>query len=707
MVHVHRELLDPALAPQAAIHVQKLRALHAQGVRWYVKVVTGDNYIARLRIAQDHLHVLVLPRGGAFYEFFTSDHVNDGTLGSPGHGAGITNTYVCGSAVRARFEPKRMGGRALSSSTLTGGSWVERGCEDLDQKTLGFYTYRSWQNQKFFEHCWHPNNDGKSLVTSCQAQAPGLAGQCGWMSPYNYRRIASAGSLVSDFGLDILPTLYAGNTMTTGAPALDNVWVYWRRAAVHSASGRQFFVSTDNYGRFQVYPVKSYADTSGIVPPSGYKQYTPPYPAWVTVPDPDNYFWQVNDWLWRFNKDATKCVSIPYHSTFPSGFSKFLAGSRFFATLVDAAVAQVHPDYANAVVPAREDTPGLVEFGIEIVLGDTIETNDMDFTVNFTLLRSEHFSVNGRFFFDAAYFLPDAEAAGIAEGTLLTAEVECRYPTGYYTATTGDGYYLDRAANVKGAVVINTNDGAMTKTEKLRFPCFPGGNGQFCTPAGYLFLGGGLPIYTGPGPIGNDIPYVSGTLFTGSAGPVSYTPPDPPFTASPPGGYGAQMGFLYSLELSTFSVLYQTWDEVAGTGLFRMLAYGQEVYSAAFSLGYTKPVSPWPAADAVMTSARWYQQVLSATINTEWGMGFSVHPQGHWAHAINAELGTVPAYAEAFDWISVKERDGTRSRYSHKDMFNQALGQARDYPYYTEAFTGKGLWDQGSFRTAGIWVTHR
>lgn len=713
MEHVHRELLDPALAPQCEMYVQKLRALHKQGVKWFVKTVVTDTYRADLKIDKDHLHVRMWPTLGVSYEFFTSDHVSDNTLTSPGHAfTSQPGGFVCGSATRVSFKNNVASPGALSSSTLDPGSpakWISRDCESTDLKTLGFYTRRSWQDQKFFEHCWHPNNDGKALVTSTQAQAPGLAGQCDWMSPYSFRRIASAGSLVSDFGKDVQPTYYSGSGITSGAPDLDYPWVDWRRAAVQSVGGYKFFISTDSYGRFQIYPVKNYDATGGIVPVGQYRQFTPPYPGWVTLPDPSNYQQQVNDWLWRFNKDATKCVSIPYHSTFPTGFSKFLAGEEFFATIIDSGIPHINPLYSNAVVPAREDTPGLVEFGIEIVLGDDIATNPMAFGVNFTLLRESYFGVSGRFFFDAAYFLKDVENISVAEDTLVTAEIECKYPAGYYTAASLDGNFLDAAANVKGHVVINTNDLLMNPTEKLRFPTFPGGNAQFCTPAGYLSIGGTF-AYIGPGPIGNDIPYINAitglpvSLYTGSAGPTSYTPPDPPFT---PGLYGAQLGFLYALELSTLSVLYQVQDQVAGTFNLRMLMYNTEMYSLTGSLGYTHPASPWPDADTTMPSVRWYHQLLGATINTEWGMGFNVHPLGHWSHSINAELSTVPAYAEALDWISFKKKDGTRLNTTHKAMFDKAFGQARDYTYYTEAYPGKLLWDQGSFRTFGIWVTYR
>lgn len=667
-----------------------------------------DNYTIEVQQIPPYQYIRITQEGGLSYEFFTSDHVLDTSFSSPGEPG-----FVWGSATRAGFTKGASSPRALSSSMLVPTSsnpWIFRDGNSTDVTTLGFYTKRAWQDQKFFEHAWHANNDGKSLVTSCQAQAPGLAGQCNWMSPYNFRRIANAGSMVSDFGLDVWPTLYTKSSTVSGAPQLDQEWVWYRRAAVQTVGGRQFFIHTDNYGRFQVYPVKDYSlgnTVAAIVPIGSYKQYTPPYPGWATVPDPSDYTKQVNDWLWRFNKDATKCVSVPYHSDYSSGFAKTLYNQQFLATLTPAAVAASDPAYANAIVAAHEDTPGLVEFGIAInVTGD----GDLDFDVTFTLLRNSYFADSGRFFFDAAYFLKDVENIGIGEDTLITAEVKCLYPNGYRIAASADGFYLDQTANVQGSIVINANDASLVSTQKFLFPTFPGGNAQFFTLSGYENAGGSEFAFAGPGSVGGDVHYIDPVthsptvLFTGSAGPAIYTPPSPPFT---PGTYGAQLGFLYALELSTLSLCYEVDDQVAGTGFVSLVAYGTEVYRDTFPLGYTHPASPWPVPDTVMPSARWYQYLLDSTLNTEWGMGFSVHPLGHWAFGANAAINNNPTLAGALDWISVKEADGTRSKYLHKDLFNKAFGQARDYSFYDTAFPGEALWDQGSFRTQGIWVTFR
>jgi len=650
-----------------------------------------DTFTVDIQQAPPFQYIRITGGPSVQYEFFTSDHVNDNTLSSPGH-----SVFVCGSATRAKFVSGKDRETACSSSTLTPdptSTWIARDCEDLNDKTLGLITRRSWQQQKFFEHAWHPNNDGKSLVTSTQAQAPGLAGQCNWMSPYNFARLASAGSKVSDFGLDVQPTLYTSSGLTTGAPLLDEDWIYGRHAAVRSSGGRQFFISTDNYGRFQVYPVKDYSATNGIVPASGYRQYTPPYPLWVTVPDPTDYRWQVNDWLWRFNKDATKCVSVPYNSDFSNGFFKTLAGLQFFATILP----DVAPTVAiqNALVPAHEDTPGLVEFGITITVTGT---DDMDFDVVFTPLRSSYFPETGRFFFDAAYFMKDVETIGVAEDTLVTAEVECFYPASHYAANSGElpPHYLDLVENMRMDVVLNTNDAAMLATEKFRATLRGLLTGKFPTVAGYASGPDGVTL----GGIGGEVLFDNGaTVTVASAGPVGNGSETPI--------RGGIIGELYALELSTLSILYEQDDTVAGTGFLAGVSYGAEFYRSSYTFAPTGPATSLPDPDTRATSARLCQWALDNVLNTEWGMGFSVHPAGHWALGVNAELGKNVSLASDLDWISVRGTGGTRTRFRHKDLFNSAFKQTRDYSFYTDSFPGKGAWDQGSFRTQGIWTTFR
>lgn len=659
----------------------------------------------RIEVQQSPPFQYVRITGGRLgYEFFTSEHVSDTEYGTPGFIGGLYDTFVAGSATRATFTKNKSKASPRYSTEFAPGEddpWRLLPVDHAQTADTRLKSWRSWQNQKFFEHAWHAKN-GRELVTSTQAQAPGLGNQCGWMSPYAFARIGAVGSKTSDYGLDVYPTLYSAGGKSVGAPQLDQPWQYWRHAAVQSTPDGRFFISTDNYGRFQVYRVADYSDTQHIVPASAYRVYTPPYPSWVTVPDSNDYRWQVNHWLWRFNKDATKCAAIAFHSEFPPGFYKYINGLNFFATLVDGQAASATP--AGAVIPAREDTPGLIEFGIAI---EVTGPGARDFNVTFTPLRSSYFGADHRFFFDAAYFLSDVENIGIAEDTLMTAEVECLYPAGYYQAfssETPSPFAQDSIQGTKADIVINANTATMVRAEQLRFPILSPVRIRFPTVAGRLAqlnnelggLNGGL--------IGGD---VGGIGLVPSAGPISLVL-DIVSGLPIETNRGGTLANLYAMELSTLSILYEVDNTLTGFGYVRAMAYGTEFYRRDYSIGFTQPPSSLPPATLPVSSVRVYQYILDSVLNTEVGMGFSVHPAGHWALSVNANLQQI-GYADDLDWISVKEKDvdgvSTRSKYTHRDLFNSAFKQTRAYSFYTESYPGRALWDQGSFKTAGFWLT--
>jgi hypothetical protein len=75
------------------------------------------------------------------------------------------------------------------------------------------------------------------------------------------------------------------------------------------------------------------------------------------------------------------------------------------------------------------------------------------------------------------------------------------------------------------------------------------------------------------------------------------------------------------------------------------------------------------------------------------------HPQGHWSingtfnDDSNGDLDVIQAYS------------GTKpkERLKHKDMFNKAFDQSRDYTFYG---TGQSIdSDTGTFCSQGIWKT--
>lgn len=699
--------------PFALGRLRAMEAIDPEGFFSEQYLIGG--YFVRIRQAREERYIdisAVL----ASYEFFTSEHVMQSPLASPGHtyaDNGI-GSFVCGSGVRATFNRRMVEakGHHLASSSLVplfDQDWRQVSCEVFTgpENSYGFLTWPAWQNQKFHEHTWHPNNDGLSLVTSCQAQMPGHNNQGNWGSPYTGWRIANGGARTADQGFDVLPAYYDGSGTTWAGPQMDHEYTWWRHAAVaKSDRGNKFFVCTDNYGRFQVYRVRSHHETNGIVEIGHYKMVTPPYPGWVTVPAPGDPTKYVNHWTWRFNRDATKCVTCPFNSVV-APFKTYLNGFLFGASILPEDVGDFTPP--ECVVDAHEDTVGLLEFGLAIV-----ETGDgeLDFTVTFTVLRQSYFGTASpaRWFLDAAYALPNVP--GVAEDTLVTLEMECRVPAGNYqpssTLTAGFDtyYYLDAFWGARESLVVNTNNEALAPTEKLRFITHYPAAGKFPTLETFRTQGHvvGIPWSAS---LGLNLPLAAGgTRFVPWAGPVGH---DPDNLAGSPVPIGSILGFLHAIELATLSWCYAEDNYITGQGRFRAQSHGVMLYSSDYSLGPPKtdygynPTEPVP-------SARIHQCAASGMLSTELGQCFSVHPAGHFSFAATATLQAIGG-GEALDWVSVvgqdEEGNPLRTRFRHKDLFNEAFGQNRQYSFYWEDFPGKTYFDQGSFRTHGIWVTFR
>lgn len=670
-------------------------ALEHQGAAFKtIPVPGGTIYIRQVGALQ---FIRIIMTGGCRYEFWTSEHVDE-TLSSGAPG------FVGGSGTRVQF-PKADVTPIISTTLVppTVGDWNTLAPGAFIDRTSGFYTWDAWQDQRFFEHCWHPKNDGKSLVTSTQGQPPGLGNKCNWNSGFLTLSSADVGQFAADYGLDVRPTLYVGTDVTIGAPVLEASHLYWRRAAMQTVSGKQFWISTDNYGRFQVYRA-GIGDTSGLVSADKYKLYTPPYPSWVTVPDSSDPLKDVNDWLWRFNADATKCVSIPFHAE-PSEFYKYITAARLYFASMTAAEAATITDSAHVVL-GHEDTPGLVEFSITIT--DTGD-GDLDFDVDFEVLRSSYFGDSKRFFFDAAYFMKDQEGTGIPPDTLMTSEIECKCPLNKYEATLAiEGsptliYGTDGCRNMQSAMLINSNDDDLTPTEKLRVPLNQPLDIYFPTAYGVSHYGRVPDPFAYAFPAAQDD--IEGTPY-GPLGPLTY----PGFSGSSNANplYNTT---VWAIDLATFSCVYWIANHLIQDSTFHAMAYGQEFYSKSFPISL-RNVPPLESPTFVVPSAKPYQFILNQVLHIGPGLGFSVHPDGHWAFAVAgapyvAFSVSGDNFSDDLDWISVK--DGARTRYRHKDLYNKAFTQIRDYPYYTSYASNPppAVWDNGGWRTNGIWATFR
>ena len=636
-----------------------------------------DGSAVQVRIAADQHFIRI--DGGYRYEFFTSEHVIWNSMASPGYEGSpstVADNFIAGSLVSVKGKTPK----PVYSAVFTPGpadTWVARAATSPISRTDPSSNWASWQNQKCFEFSWWR---GQSTVTSSQAQAPGLLSTCNWQSAHTSCQIGNRDHLMTDVGLDVPPSAYKEKGSTVGAPSFVESWVWWRRAVVVAAdNGRKFFVMADNYGRFHVYPFKDYAPSYLA---ATYQTYTPPYPAWVTVPSVASEK-VANQWNWQFSKDGTRCVCLPYHSE-AGAFYKY--GSSYVGTILPEEVSELlYPGLAHL---CREDTPGLVEFGISITSGDS----ENDYTATFTPLRSDYFNTSGRYIFDAGYAMAGSWAT---EDALITAEIECFTPPGGYAASSTDGTctFTDTFESLRADMVFYANDDGLGKTELHRIPVVEGRWGRFLTIDGYrLSLTPGNSSYL-PSGSGVSLPLAAGgSRVFNSLWPSSF------HTHS---SVGSKLGVLYASDVRNGSLIYEIDDYIDGTAQVVGRAFDKEFYNLTDALGFTE-ANPRGAATVKVPIAgrRVYLYALAASISTAWGVGFNVHPKGHWSCQIaGADMGNLVALRQAFDIVQPK---GGR-RTTHKALFNQAFRQTRDYSFYTEAFSEKQLVDPGSFRTFGIW----
>jgi len=465
-VHVHRELLDPALAPYVSGYVQQLRGLHAAGTRWYNKVVVGSDHLANLRIDMDHLRVRVMPRGGPEFEYFYSDHVDGWFYATPGYryfevsgpwyvggiqGGGVRVQFPTGGVPRAK---------PIYSTNLDPGKppkWAHKDIFDVGipfatQSKDFFKTWVSWQMQRVNEKAWYYDNKPDTLLTSTWGTTTGRLSMVGW-GDYHWSDINGGIFPPYDILYDLPPTTYdaSGAVMGGIGPYLGpNCW--WRHGAMQVVGDRKFFIVGDNKGRLHVYPVKAYwsdpkyyntlVSVGGLGAAAStaleFRTATPVYPDWVTlspVDDMDVLLW----WNWAFNKDATKAATIALHEDPRAGYS-FYAGDLYDPSVVaswrafPSAFFNSDPDHKQMFHTSMQGpaprvlTPGLVEIAITITITGL---DEMDFAVSVDVLRSDFFKHSGRYYQEAAYTYGDSRLTdvenglGIPEDTLVTTELQC------------------------------------------------------------------------------------------------------------------------------------------------------------------------------------------------------------------------------------------------------------------------------------------
>lgn len=668
--------------------------------------------------------------GGASYEFFTSERIHGNTLDTRDSPTG--DVVVSGSATKWK--------KPIVSSVLQSPDTPPRWVYSTSLPVrVPDNTEHAWQNQKFDEYVWWPGNSSKSIVTSVQAQWGGGNSQCGWADPNRRSSIGNASAYINDNRYDVKPSLITASGHTTKAPVFTEPEAVWRRAAVQG----NFFILTDNFGRFFVYRTAietvdlGHAQAGPFQVPTGkYKIYTPPYPAWVTVPTPNPVATttRYNQWLWAFNKDATKVVSCPFHSEFSS--EMYIAPSPSGSAGIANAVIHISDigmiGGTGYAWQGRRDTPGLVEFGVEIV---ETGTGDLDFDVVFTLLRSSYALTDQRWIVDAAYSLKDRSptktAMGCDEDTLITAEIEVYAPPGMYEATatnppvpdpSGRPAYSDCYKDViRGGVakmLLRTNDSVLTPTTRATIPLnFESESAVLKDSAYPWFWGTALWVLTSGMPKAaiNISPIPQFRANQRFSFPHNYKQiQDFP---APVGVEGSVYAYVYSLELRTLSYFIHKYDSVNGTSSADLYVYNtlEKTTPTPYAWTGTTPVIDRVAAateKVPATATSIYDDAKNFAFWGSPGNAFCIHPDGHWSfYSRRATSAVTPELT--VDIVKIKGRPAT----THEALYNTAFGDTRTHAYYyvpqpegTYNPNSQAWYDylngvHGGFKTSGIWIT--
>jgi hypothetical protein len=703
-----------------------------------------DGADVSVRVAGDQ-HFIRIDGGGPTYEFFTSEPIFPTTVSTGEYTGGVDSFGVTGSGIRATpSKPKALPLFSSFLAPLIPPKWklVDKDYivgVDAEPIKENFRSRMAWQHQKFFEYVNWPNNGSTSMVTSTQGLTPGRSSMANWDSPARESALYNQATWLHDEGDDVIPAYYTKKNIKAGAPAYENANITARHAAIQTVSGRTFFICTDNFGRFQVYPASTtLPDGVNNIDIASYWLETPPYPAWVTVPSPSDPDIRLNEWHWAFNKDATRAVSCPFHSDESDLFivkqptnqaMDLNFGLRMNMAFHADELASL-PVWAQTC-PGRIDTPGLVEVGISITVTGP---GDLDFTVAFTLLRNVYALTDNRYIFDAAYSLPDRGDSNLmtwTEDTLVTAEAQVFVAPGNYAAGpmahSLGGYPASPATfthNVNipvGYIVIATNDALMAPTERIKLPAIAN-DGAYMTTAGFHdnFVNPDPAVHYiwRPDIFGSVRAYRGGTIGSVFGGPDPCVPsalaPVSTPTPSPTVPEPRQFVFIRSLELRTMSIAYDLLDyAVTGTRIRYLMAYNEMIVESPQELLEVRtgpdrhtlntervPASAIAHHGAVVNWALWLQP----------GRGFSIHPDGHWSHAASS--------SSSSDIVSVKKNPrAPAKRTTHKALFNKAFGQTRDYSYYVAPNPGPltgGNYKEyaayyfgylGGFRTNGVWMT--
>ena len=437
-------------------------------------------------------------------------------------------------------------------------------------------------------------------------------------------------------------------------------------AALYTAeSGRRFVLAADYRGNVYVWRLKSYL--SSVI--TEYTKVQLPHPLWADT----------NLGVVAFNSTATRAVSTPHREwDAPLTANGDVPYKAFDPTNgLPIVTGRFPPDAHFPIEPAIERTPGIVEFAIFI--DDDVELDTYSVSINRTF--DETFETSGRYVISADYLFGDSRLPH-PKDTLVSLTAEVRREAGDYLwevslpeVAQSPDHILTR---VNVTHVIGARIGNAWST-LARIPTLGKARMRFFTEPSYIRYVPGVP---------DQLFYTDAILIEQEVGvPASVDHLHTIFAID-----------LRCLSWATYGVIPNASTDGYETGI-TVTAYGEVVHTD-FDSGYTPPVEQHDGYVTCEADLRelWAAAVHEARFPNYW-MEFCVHPRGHWSIESQAlqfgEEYEIGSTIKQVDIVNVRQ-NGVDRRFTHRELYNAAFGDSRDYPYYVTDEPG------GTFRTFGL-----
>jgi len=622
---------------------------------------------------------------GVSYEFFTSEALRRANIEYFG-GTPSFDGFSCGRGSFHVFRGENVVSAPLVDYSSTGTPapdgpdgeplWPTRSC-NRNAGGAGEMKTRSpfWTDQATYRHTAQANRNGTFALVGWNS-LPGSVPVGNW-SRVNYG-LAEGGRLSysTEYHPVVVYNAKSFSPVHVGIPA--DLWppgssndAPAAAATYTSDGGYGFVIMTTSQGLLYVWRLKQYE--TFVIQSADYVKVELPSPTWALL----------EKGVGSFRSDARRFASIPMAtSQSPPTADGEISYSAF--SCVGNSFGRFAPDspVADLNEPHFERAPGLVEYSIyvELTLHDGIE--GIEVSVN--RIYDEWVETSGRYIVGADYLYADARLPH-PEGTLVMVDMEV-YRTSDALGQPNSGLLYEPPGGVTPQVPDHVD------TTLRSFYKISARDG-----------GAWVELHRIPTLFDADMAYVTETrsIQCQSGGPLRWFQAD----SLRVGTTYTYFGALMALDLKSLSwATYGHMPSAAGTAApylsgIEVVAYGEVVHQE-FDAGFAAP--EWSPGDMVECETE-YREIWAVVhhetrIPFRW-MAFSTHPKGHWSFASQpmqvwqeSPWASIP---KQVDIINVRQ-GGKDVRFTHKDLYNAAFGDSRDYNYYVTDEPG------GTFRTFGL-----